>query len=231
MNRITVINAILKSAGGGTYLEIGVDYGLSFVCVRAEKKIALDPQIRLLPFLKILDVFSVKERCYFQLTSDEFFEKHFAVLEPGGINVAFVDGLHTYGQSLRDCHNCLEHLSPGGVIVVHDCNPQTKAAASPVGSIQEAKRPALPDWTTQWSGDVWKTIVNLRSTRPDLEVMVLDCDYGIGLIRKSRAENPLRYSEEEITEMTYADLEANRETLLNLKSPGYLFTFLDGIGE
>ncbi|MBE9507037.1 MAG: class I SAM-dependent methyltransferase, partial [Chloroflexi bacterium] len=117
MNRVSVINAVLESIGGKTCLEIGVDYGLSFMRIKARRKIAIDPQIRLLPLMKILSSLSTKERCYFEVTSDEFFERHHAIPEANGIDVAFVDGLHTYLQSLRDCHNCLKYLSPRGVIV------------------------------------------------------------------------------------------------------------------
>lgn len=35
--------------------------------------------------------------------------------------------------------------------------------------------------TPPWSGDVWKSIVHLRSIRPDLRVAVLDCDSGVGI--------------------------------------------------
>ncbi|MFW3116047.1 hypothetical protein MHAE_19981, partial [Mycobacterium haemophilum DSM 44634] len=68
-------------------------------------------------------------------------------------------------------------------------------------------------------GDVWKAIVHLRSTRPDLRIAVLDCDFGVGIIRKGSPERPLSYSAEQVAALNYADLAADRERLLNLKPP------------
>ena len=42
-----------------------------------------------------------------------------------------------------------------------------------------------------WSGDVWKAIVYLRSTRPDLRVAVLKCDLGVGIVRKGSPESTI----------------------------------------
>jgi len=231
LNRVDVINAVLERTGGETYLEIGVDYGLSFVRVKAERKVAVDPHFKLLSALKIAGFFFAGQAWHFEVTSDEFFEKHSSVFESHKIDVAFVDGLHTYQQSLRDCRNCLKYLAPGGVIVIHDCNPVTEAMARPVSSLQEAKESdSMPDWTTRWGGDVWKTVAHLRSTRPDMEAFVLDCDYGIGLVRRGSSESSLDYSEEEIAQMTYADLDADREALLGLKAQSFFPTFLDRLG-
>jgi len=78
-----------------------------------------------------------------------------------------------------------------------------------------------------WNGDVWKTIVHLRSYHDDLNIFVLDCDYGLGIVTKGRPENNLNYSAQEITKMSYRHLDKNRRELLNLKSPEYFCDFLD----
>ncbi|POY06125.1 biotin carboxyl carrier protein, partial [Mycobacterium kansasii] len=77
-----------------------------------------------------------------------------------------------------------------------------------------------------WSGDVWKAIVYIRSLRHDLRVTVLDCDRGVGVIRRAPSESRLSYSQKEIEALNYADLAADRERLLNLKPPEYLEQFL-----
>ena len=85
-----------------------------------------------------------------------------------------------------------------------------------------------PDGKTPvWSGDVWKTIVHLRSARPDVHVFVLDCDHGIGVVAYGPPENMLQISGEKIETMSYQHLEENRVELLNLKPPEYLTSFLD----
>ncbi|MEA3341037.1 MAG: class I SAM-dependent methyltransferase, partial [Chloroflexota bacterium] len=65
----------------------------------------------------------------------------------------------------------------------------------------------------------------------DLRATVLDCDYGLGLVRRGRSEELLPYSEEDIDQMTYADLDANRETLLGLREPNFFFNFLDELAS
>jgi hypothetical protein len=77
-----------------------------------------------------------------------------------------------------------------------------------------------------WNGDVWKAIVYLRSMRHDLRVAVLKCDQGVGIVRKGSPESRLSYSPAQIEALTYADLKADRERLLNLKPPRYLGEFL-----
>ncbi|WP_264068890.1 hypothetical protein [Mycobacterium haemophilum] len=48
---------------------------------------------------------------------------------------------------------------------------------------------------------------------------MLDCDFGVGIIRKGSPERPLSYSAEQVAALNYADLAADRERLLNLKPP------------
>ncbi|NCF75239.1 MAG: hypothetical protein GWO87_01995, partial [Xanthomonadaceae bacterium] len=143
------------------------------------------------------------------------------------IDVAFIDGLHTYEQSLRDVKNCLNNLDDNGVIVVHDCNPLSEAAAN--RSQSEAKK--MKDWNGKWNGNVWKTIACLRSNRDDLNIFVLNCDQGIGIITKGKPENMLSYKLEEIKDMGYKYFNNNRNEILNLKSEEYLDNFLKDLNK
>ena len=56
---------------------------------------------------------------------------------------------------------------------------------------------------------------------------MLDCDFGIGVVCKGRPEGMLDISMPEIERLTYADLQKNREGILNLKSQNYLHAFLE----
>lgn len=112
-------------------------------------------------------------------------------------------------------------------MVVHDCNPTSEAMAQPAVSLTAAADSGTEGWTGEWCGDVWKTIVKLRSAHPAMEVFVLNCDYGVGILNPAKpVPTPLSYSLEEIEAMTYADLEKDRERLLNLKPDTYLDTIL-----
>lgn len=179
-----------------------------------------------------IDQFPARESSeFFYMTSDSFFEKKAnALFQSEKVDVAFIDGLHTHEQSCRDVLNVLDHLNDRGVILMHDCNPPTFSSAAPAGSLEEASKLNLPGWNGQWCGDVWKSIVYLRSIRNDLSIFVLDCDFGIGVVSKAMSVKTLNLTADQINAMTYKDLNADREGLLNLKPQEYLFEFLAAIG-
>jgi len=125
-------------------------------------------------------------------------------------------------QSLKDVDNCLKRMNKDGVIIIHDCNPISASAAYPANSWEHAESLKLDGWTGEWSGDVWKTIADLRSMHNNLHVFVLDCDYGLGIITKGIPDNMLTFSKQEIANLSYKDLEKSRSRTLNLKNTDYL---------
>ncbi|WP_419663762.1 hypothetical protein Dvar_39820 [Desulfosarcina variabilis str. Montpellier] len=168
----------------------------------------------------------------FYVISDVFFENYASpVFRQNRIDVAFIDGLHAYKQVVKDVGNTLRYLEKGGVILIHDCNPPTEAAAYPAKSWKAASKMNIEGWTGQWCGDVWKSIVHLRAVRNDLEIFVLDCDYGIGVVRQGQNKDPINMSIEEIEKMTYAEFNSNRKEMLNLKHQDYLYDFLEKISK
>ena len=219
MNRLDVIQKSIDKINAKHYLEIGVFAANTFMQVSAAHKIAVDPDYNI--SLKKKFKWIVLNPCnisnsYFKITSDEYFKKHQSNKK---LDVVFVDGLHTYEQSLKDVLNSLEHLNENGIIVMHDCLPPNEDAALPVDSY-EASGAGV------WTGDVWKTVCHLRSMRDDLNVFVLDCDFGLGIVTKGKPESMLNYSKDEINNLSYQDLIKNRKEILNLKEPAYIDTFL-----
>ena len=214
MDRREVVQRIIDRTKGKTYLEIGVKDGGTFRLVKAENKIGVDPVPATEAVAKILD----KKTRYFEMASDDFFrEKAAEVLGQKGLDVVLIDGLHEHKQVLRDVENCLRYLNPKGVIVLHDCNPATK------------EMQVIP-WTGgAWTGDVWKGVVRLRSEKDDINLFVLDCDYGLGVITKGEPESRLNLSAQEIERLKYEDLESKRQELLNLKAVEYFSTFLESL--
>ena len=110
----------------------------------------------------------------------------------------FVDGLHTYDQAYRDVVNALDVLREDGVVVVHDCNPASAAAAAP--SLDQARRTDGFNW--EWNGDVYKAIVRLR-VRDDLRVGVLDCDQGVGIVTRGSPEARIELSLDQIGRLEF----------------------------
>ena len=231
MNRIKAVQQALDGRARRVYLEIGVCRGVAFRHITADEKIAVDPAFKLSARARRLADAKARATHYFETTSDAFFANETAFLEQHGIDVALIDGLHTYRQVVRDVENTLRYLRDDGVIFLHDCNPANASIAFPATSYADFRaqhrwRDLL--WVSRplWSGDVWKAIVHLRSTRHDLRITVLNCDLGVGVVRKGVPESRLSYSAAQIEALNYADLAADRDRLLNLKPPTYLAEFL-----
>ena len=66
----------------------------------------------------------------------------------------------------------------------------------------------------KWNGTVWKAFVELRMTRPDLQMHCVDCDHGCGIIKVGNQEVYSKTTPEEAKQ--YSFLEAHGKELLNL---------------
>lgn len=205
-----VLSDALNFPGARFVLNVGVDAADSFLTITNLNPPGPRPEQ------------SLK---YFQMTSDEFFLHHADdLIGRSGIDVAFVDGLHEWRQALRDVENCLRYLNAGGVIVMHDCSPTREIVATPLSELEAARR--LPEWDGTWTGDVYRAVLWLRSQRRDLDVQVLDCDWGVGLVRRGETRKPLQLDANRISSFSYTELAANRRELLNLRAPETLAEFV-----
>ncbi len=186
------------------YLEIGVREGESFRLAKADTKIGIDPE-----WMPSMATPEPGER-FFATTSDEFFAEHAPrVVEPGSIHVALVDGLHEFRQVLRDVTNLERYMRPDGIVVLDDCNPPSaeRGSETPIGGA--------------WNGDVWKLLAFLVAERPDLRVMTLDADEGVGVV--AGFGGPAPAVDESVIErykaLPYEHLASDRTRVLNLVPP------------
>jgi len=136
------------------------------------------------------------------MTSDAFFA---FLPEELKYDLIFIDGLHVYEQDEKDLNNALKHLSENGTIMLHDCNPPTEWH-------QRSYEEALENGCRLWNGTVWKAYVKTRATNPDLEMYVVDTDWGCGIVKHGKQ------SLIDGAELSYANLEKNRQSWLNLIS-------------
>lgn len=227
-----MVQQALDHLGGCTYVEIGVENGATLRAVQAARRIGVDPQFLGRRMRVKLGVSRVKRALrlrngdlLFDMPSDKFFASEQQLLRRHPIDVALVDGLHTAEQSLRDIEHCLRYGAQSSLIVVHDCNPQSECAALPTLGVALRH----PEFTGEWNGDVYRAIVRLRATRADLNVCVLDCDEGVGVVTQGEPDDMLDLSDPEIDEMTYEDLVVDRGRLLNLRPPAHLEEVLDRV--
>lgn len=230
MDRTQIVQTLLNRQQGSCYLEIGVYRGENFYQIKADVKHAVDPCFHITNSSRIKACIKDHRnlKCkYFQTTSNAYFECLKSQNPSFRYDVIFIDGLHTYEQTMQDVQNSMEWLSPGGYVVMHDCSPPHAAAAYPAESLQAAAQAKVPGWTGEWCGDVWKTICHLRATREDLQVMVVDCDYGVGVLRQGPAGPLLELDPNMIPSLTFEDLAAHRTEWLNLIPPSQFPEILD----
>ncbi len=137
----------------------------------------------------------------FCTTSDAFFAANHRTFD-----LIFIDGMHEAKQALRDIENSLQILRPGGTIVVHDCNPSTR------------EMQLVPIQTNQWTGDVWKAWVTLRTRQDNLSMRVVDTDYGCGIIREG-VNQRLDAPDLKDAQLSWENFVKHRAEWLNLISP------------
>jgi hypothetical protein len=183
MNRIDIINYLIKKFKYNTYLEIGCQKNKVFDQIQVEHKIGVDPERG--------------GTC--RMTSNDFF---ISLAEGTIFDIVFIDGLHHKEQVLKDIENALKFLSESGSIVVHDCLPDSY------------EMQLVPRVTKAWTGNVWEAWVELRKTRKDLNMFVLDADHGCGIIQKGK-QIPIKITEQ----ISYQGFVNNKQKWVNLVKP------------
>lgn len=161
MKRWDIINHFIKKYSYSTYLEIGCQKDTAFNKVEIKNRIGVDP---------------IQGGTH-RMTSDEFFSMN-KKGEKLTFDIIFVDGLHHSEQVYKDILNGLEILNKNGTIICHDMNPTSKLMQT------------VPRISREWTGDCWRAWMQLRTSRADLEMRVIDTDYGCGVIRKGK-QKPL----------------------------------------
>jgi SAM-dependent methyltransferase len=200
--RYHLLNYLVRSRGYTRYLEIGVrNPRITFNRIRVARKEAVDPA----PLAPLGHV----------MRSDDFFSMMDANGRAAEFDLVFIDGLHLADQVERDVENSLRYLSPGGTIVLHDCNPPN----------EEAQAEFFDGTQKVWTGTVWKAWAKLRATRADLSMCVVDIDLGCGVVQ--RGSQTCYPAPVQFDQMTYRFLTSNRRELLNLVSAAQ-FLSLEG---
>lgn len=146
-----------------------------------------------------------------RLTSDEFFKKNTDFFD-----LIFIDGLHEYSQVKKDIVNSLKVLNPKGIILIHDCMPLSYLDQ------------AIPRGQRKWNGDVWKSIVELR-TRNDVFTCVGCFDQGIGMILNRKNDQILELSEDynfQFKDLSYENYYNNFDKYLNLIDQNKFFELI-----
>jgi hypothetical protein len=150
-----------------TYFEIGTDIGDSLKAVRCDA-VCVDPHFKVSQ-----NVLEGRRRAhFFQTTADDFFAHYnLGAYLPGGVDLAFLDGLHHFEALLRDFINTERQCHARSVVLLHDCLPSNERMAERAFRLDENEHGST---RLNWTGDVWKLLPIFRRLRPDLRIVVFD---------------------------------------------------------
>ena len=182
-HRWDLIEYLIKKNNYKKYLEIGCDQNQLFSKVNIENKIGVDP----------VSGGNIRK------TSDVFFKEN-----NSNFDIVFIDGLHTYEQVKKDILNSIHFLNKDGIILVHDCMPDSLS------------KQAVPRYKMQWNGDVWKAIVDLRREE-NLDIYTCEMDQGIGIISKKKNSSILKL-DKPINELKFKDYFENYKEYMRVIS-------------
>ena len=164
MHQKDFIAELCRSVECRLYLELGIFSGDTIDVVRKHchcRCIGVD----------ICDYRTDKTSEFYHLTNDEFFG-----LFTGTADVIFVDANHDYDNVSRDFTNALNHLSPAGVIILHDVDPAEERMLA----------------STECS-DAWRIVNHIQCYRRDLCVITLPIGKeGLALVTRAGSRRVLR---------------------------------------
>lgn len=176
-NHTDLLNLIAASIHAVSYLEIGVqNIKSNFIHIICRDKVGVDP--------------NVVATSVITKTSDEFFADNVKYFDE-----VFVDGLHHDDQVQRDVENSWKFLKPGGVILIHDCNPMREEITH------------VPRDSKEWTGNVYKAVSRIVSPK-----FTIDFDYGCCILRKTEGA-VLAFADLDIS---WEYFNSKRKNLLNL---------------
>lgn len=194
--RWDLMNYLIEKYKIVNYLEIGVNDALCIRKIKAPHKDGVDPY----PGSEVGG--GHFPEINYPISSDDFFD----LIKGHDIkyDMIFIDGLHHSTQVDKDVQNSLNHIVDNGFIILHDCNPP------------EYEMQLVPRVTGLWNGDVWKSVAKLRCVEPNLEVCVVDTDWGVGVVKKGTQKLYTKAPLEEC--LTYKHFDVNRDELMNIIS-------------
>ena len=188
-SRSEIIQKIIDNKNYENYLEVGCDKDENFSKINIKKKIGVDPL----------------QGGTLRMTSDDFFKKN-----KEKFDLIFLDGLHTYEQTIKDIDNSLKVLNNQGVVIIHDCLPK------------KIWNQIVPRVYGHWNGDVWKAIVHSR-TYNHADTYTCIADHGLGIIFKRKNRDPLELKKD-FKNLKFSEYYYNHKKFMNPISYENLFS-------
>lgn len=154
-----------------TYVELGLYEGETFRKVVQHTKKAYGIDLKQNPFLDSMKNSNVNIH---YTTTDSFFENF-----KEGIDMAFIDADHCLESVKKDFNNVLKLLNPGGIILLHDTDPDSDFYIQP-----------------GYCGDSYK-IVDIFEKNDDINIITLPVtNAGLSMVtKKNNTRTQLRHSD------------------------------------
>lgn len=187
VSRTYIINRLISDNNLNSYLEIGVSNPYTnYLSVKCGHKISVDPCIECEYFPRE-SIETFKPFITHQMTSDDFFAQNTETFD-----IVFIDGDHSYEQSLADLNNALKIVPVGGFVVLHDAMPID----------YDSTQYSNFEKKLFYNGEVWKTTVSaIRNDDQNLLIGTFPYDFGVTVIKKLGPD----VREIPYTELRYAD--------------------------
>ena len=182
-----LVESVIRLFGYRSYLEIGCQDDFTFSRIDVPKKVGVDPT----------------RGGTLRMTSDTYFMTHVDMFD-----CIFIDGNHHHDQVIKDAHNALKSLRPGGTLLMHDC--------APPNAVHEDQN---------LCGTAWRAFAVLRQ-QPSLDAIVADWDYGTGIIRMRNNPAPIVLGKS-FEELTWNDFIENRHKWMRPHTPPQVLAWLE----
>lgn len=215
LNTVPRIDYIISRTQAQSYLEIGVNKGETFYHINLPYKVGVDPEFKF-DWQKLHSGGSF----LFETTSDEFFAdlnssgprgqsmKALWPREDLAFDIIFIDGLHTFEQSLRDFENSLAYSHDKTIWVIDDTVPSNPYSAWPDMNFSLKVRELSGLAFQDWHGDVYKTIFAIHDKYPEFAYCTLMGHNPQTILWRAAPDKrtPVFPSLEAIDRLTYFDM-------------------------
>ncbi len=206
--RHRAVNLLLSLYEEPRYLEIGIAKGETFHNVNAALKVAVDPTFG---FDHVEAQRTKPGTTYHEVTSDVYFGKYIEATET--FDVIYLDGLHTFEQTLRDLNNALEHLEPRGLILIDDVRPHTYVASLPDYQNYSEVKQRLGIDDERWMGDVYKLVWFIDSFYQGLRYRTISNNHGQAVVWRESRPSVTERTVTEVGSLTFEEFMLQRDTL------------------
>jgi len=152
----------------------------------------------------------------FHLTSDQYFYEN--THEQTKFDVIYIDGLHTFEQTLRDLLNSIARLNPNGVIIIDDIIPNSYVASLPDLALVSRLWTQMGMQDVSWMGDVFKLVFLIQSSFQQYSYATVEENRGQLVLWPERrpASELVDRKIEHISRLEYSDV-IEHEKIFNIR--------------